>query len=173
MSTATRVSLEEYLNTEYEPDCDYVDGVLEERNEGKRRHARTQTRLALWLGAREQQYGYEVVVEQRVRVTDIRVRVPDVCLVPAGDKDEVTQRPPLLCVEVLSPEDRWGRVNVRLKDYLAFGVPTVWLIDPYSQQAWVQTAETPLTKVEDGVLRCANPPLELRLREVLPEGAEG
>jgi hypothetical protein len=32
MATATRVTLEEYLNTEYEPHCEYVDGVLEERN---------------------------------------------------------------------------------------------------------------------------------------------
>jgi hypothetical protein len=46
MAVATRVSLEEYLNTEYEPDCDYVDGVLEQRNVGKKRHARTQTRAA-------------------------------------------------------------------------------------------------------------------------------
>jgi hypothetical protein len=35
MALATRVSLEEYLSTDYEPDCDYVDGVLEERNVGR------------------------------------------------------------------------------------------------------------------------------------------
>jgi hypothetical protein len=34
MPTATHVSLAEYLNTEYEPDCEYLDGVLEERNVG-------------------------------------------------------------------------------------------------------------------------------------------
>jgi hypothetical protein len=43
MSTTTRVSLEEYLNSVYEPDCDYVDGVLEERNGGKQRHGETQS----------------------------------------------------------------------------------------------------------------------------------
>jgi hypothetical protein len=26
------VSVEEYLHTDYEPDCDFVDGVLVERN---------------------------------------------------------------------------------------------------------------------------------------------
>ena len=169
MSTAAQVSLEEYLNTSYEPDCDYVDGVLEERNVGKRRHARTQTRLALWLGAREQRYGYQVVVEQRVKVAGTRVRIPDICLLPASDDDEVTQGPPLLCIEVLSPEDRWSRVDVRLKDYLAFGVPTIWVIDPYANEAWVVTAEAPRTKVEDGILRCADPALEVKLSDVLPE----
>ena len=38
MATATLVSLEEYLKTSYEPDCDYVDGVLEERNLGEWNH---------------------------------------------------------------------------------------------------------------------------------------
>jgi hypothetical protein len=40
MATATHVSLTEYLNTEYEPDCEYLDGVVEERNVGKRKTAR-------------------------------------------------------------------------------------------------------------------------------------
>ena len=34
----TQVSLEEYLRTHYEPDCDYVDGELEERNTGELEH---------------------------------------------------------------------------------------------------------------------------------------
>lgn len=32
MAAASLISLEEYWNTSYEPDCDYVDGVLDERN---------------------------------------------------------------------------------------------------------------------------------------------
>jgi Uma2 family endonuclease len=169
MPTATRVSLEEYLNTSYEPDCDYVDGVLEERNVGMKKHARAQTRLAAWLSARTQQHGYEALVEQRVRVSATRVRVPDVCLVAVDDDDEVNQIPPPLCVEVLSPEDRWKRVEVRLRDYLAFGVPAIWVIDPYSKRAWIGTQETDITEVTDGILRCANPNLELRVTDILPE----
>ncbi len=30
--TTTHLALEEYLKTDYEPDCDYIDGDLEERN---------------------------------------------------------------------------------------------------------------------------------------------
>ena len=162
------VSLEEYLNTDYEPDCDYVDGVVEERNVGKKRHARTQSRLAGWLIAREQQHGYHMLVEQRVKVAGTRVRVPDICLVEASDRDEVIQMPPLLCVEVLSPEDRWKRVEVRINDYLAFGVPTVWIIDPYSSRAWIATSAG-AAEVNDSVLRCANLNLEIALADILPE----
>ena len=169
MAVATRVSLEEYLNTSYEPDCDYVDGVLEERNVGKRKHSRTQGRLAAWLVAREQQYGYQTVVEQRVKVAHARVRIPDICLLAANDDHEVTQNPPLLCIEVLSPEDRWSRVEVRLRDYLAFGVPTVWVIDPYSSRAWMGTQQPEMAEAKDGILRSANLNLELRISDILPE----
>lgn len=142
--------MEEYLNTSYEPDCDYVDGVLEERNAGRKRHARTQKRLILWLAAREQEHGYEVLPEQRVKVSATRVRVPDICLVAANDDDEVQQPAPLPGIEVWSPEDRMQRVELGVKDFLAAGVPTVWLIDPYSGGAWIATAGSPLTKIEDG-----------------------
>lgn len=34
MSAAPQVSLEEYLNTDYEPEFEYVGGVLVDRNVG-------------------------------------------------------------------------------------------------------------------------------------------
>lgn len=36
------VSVEEYLNTVYRPDCDYVDGELVDRNVGEKDHAKLQ-----------------------------------------------------------------------------------------------------------------------------------
>ena len=42
MQATTLVSVEEYLNSDYQPDCDYVDGVLEERNLGEYNHGRLQ-----------------------------------------------------------------------------------------------------------------------------------
>ena len=41
-SPTTHVSVEEYLKTVYEPDCEYVDGVVEERNLGERAQRRTE-----------------------------------------------------------------------------------------------------------------------------------
>ena len=37
---------------------------------------------------------------------------------------------PVLAVEVLSPTDRWSRVQTKIQDYLEAGVPLVWLADP-------------------------------------------
>jgi Uma2 family endonuclease len=168
MSATVHVSLAEYMSTEYEPDCDYVDGRIEERNGGKQRHSRTQGLLFGWLLAREAQHGRRALVEQRVRLSPSMVRIPDICLIDPADDNEVTQTPPALCIEILSPEDRWSRVQARLADFLNFGVPMVWVVDPYSKQAWIATATKAATLVTDGKLRCAELNLEVELREILP-----
>ena len=43
MPTATLVPLSEYLSRTYDPDCDYVDGSLQERNLGEISHSDAQT----------------------------------------------------------------------------------------------------------------------------------
>ena len=40
MATGSLVSIHEYLNTSYRPDCDYVDGAVLERNVGEYDHGR-------------------------------------------------------------------------------------------------------------------------------------
>ena len=91
------------------------------------------------------------------------------CLLAPSDKDEVTQHPPLLWIEILSPEDRWNRIQTRLNDALNFGVQTIWIIDPYSKEAWIATPEHGTTAVEDRILRCSEPALEVPITEILPE----
>ena len=39
MATTSFVPVEEYLNTSYEPDCEYVDGEMLQRNMGEPEHA--------------------------------------------------------------------------------------------------------------------------------------
>jgi Uma2 family endonuclease len=169
MSTAVQISLSEYLSNTYEPDCDYVDGALEERNVGLRRHSRTQTLLAVWLFGREKKHGFRVLTEQRVKVSPTRVRIPDICLVAWDNNDELTQRPPVLWIEVVSPDDRWSRIQTRLADCTAFGVPMIWIIDPYTKQAWTITGATGAVPVTDGMLRYPELELEVPLQEILPE----
>ena len=75
MATGTMVSLEEYLATAYEPDCDFVDGDLEERNLGEWDHSRLQTKIAAYFFAQYEAQGMRVVTELRLRVTPNRVRI--------------------------------------------------------------------------------------------------
>jgi Uma2 family endonuclease len=169
MSTAVHISLEEYLNTDYEPDCDYVDGALEERNVGKKSHSKVQMRLSAWLYSKTREHKHDVLPEQRIQVSASRVRIPDICLVDQRASGEVIQQPPALCVEILSPDDRWYRVQDRLTDFLSFGVPTIWIVDPSTKEAWIATPDAPVASVTDGKLRCADLKLEVELSEIWPE----
>src|SRR5216684_3733424 len=125
--SGTLISVEEYLATSYEPDCDYVDGRIEERNLGELDHSSLQTAVAAYFFARRKQWNITVVVEQRVQVSPTRFRVPDVCVVLGEPDGQIFRLPPFLCIEILSPEDRMKRVQERIDDYLAMGVPYVWV----------------------------------------------
>jgi Uma2 family endonuclease len=160
------ISVEEYLASSYEPDCDYVDGQIEERNLGERTHARFQLRIGAYLLAHYEQEGVEVGTEWRVQVKPTRFRIPDVCVILDGPGDEILTKPPFLCIEILSPEDRMSRIEVRINDYLTMGVPYVWVLDPQTEQAYVATPTEGLREVKDGVLRTESPVLEVPLGEI-------
>jgi Uma2 family endonuclease len=163
----TLVPLEEYLSTSYRPDCDYLDGYVVERNVGEWDHAKLQATLCAYLFIRRNELGISVVVEQRVQVKPKRFRIPDVCVVLGEPNEQILTRPPFLCVEILSKDDRLSQMQARIDDYLAMGVPFVWLIDPATRRAYVATAEAGLQEVKGGVLRTQNPALEVPIEEVL------
>ena len=166
MSTATAVSLKEYLNTSYRPDCDYLDGELLERNVGEWDHSRLQMLLSRYLSNREKEWGIVVVPEQRVQVKARRFRVPDITVIAGGPPDgPIITNPPFLCIEILSPSDRLTEMQERIDDYLSFGVSYVWLIDPRTRQAYVHTSSA-IRQVRDGVLTTDNPDIRVVLDEL-------
>lgn len=168
MMPATPVTVEEYLRTSYSPDCDYVDGVVLDRNLGEHDHARLQTDLAAFFRLLERSLNIFVVVEQRVQVAATRFRVPDVCVLRGGDPGEqIITRPPFLCIEILSPEDRVAQMQIRVEDYLAFGVENVWVIDPVTKHAQVYSPQG-FRLVSGGLLRTSEPDIEVNLFQVLP-----
>src|ERR1041385_4589772 len=137
----TLITVDEYLATSYRPDCDYVDGQIEERNLGERDHSWLQTALASFLFVRRKQWDITTLVEQRIQVRKDRFRIPDVCIVLGETDQQVLATPPFICFEVLSPEDRMSRVQVRIQDYLEMGVPYVFVLDPQTKRAYIATAK--------------------------------
>jgi Uma2 family endonuclease len=137
VATGTQISVEEYLHTVYRPDCDYVDGVVEERNLGELDHGLAQTRLAQFFMNLFRQTGLLPVTELRMRVNPTKFRIPDVVVTRGKPDEQILTKPPLLCTEILSPEDRISRMNLRIQEYLDFGVPVVWLVDPAERRVWV------------------------------------
>ncbi len=131
------VTIGDYLKTSYRPDVHFIDGELEGRNVGEFEHATFQSALAGWFWPRRTEWQIHPVVEQRIRVSTDHVRVCDVAVLLTGaPRESVTTTPPLICIEILSPEDRLSRAKLVLADYLAMGVPNIWLIDPIRRAAF-------------------------------------
>jgi Uma2 family endonuclease len=128
-------------------------------------HAHLQALIERYLGSREADWAVLVVPEQRVQVAATRFRVPDITVVAARPIGGIVTEPPLLCIEILSPEDTNDGLRRRIEDYLRFGVPFVWVIDPAERRGWIWTAEG-MREAKDGVLTAG------KIRLPLPELGE-
>lgn len=134
------ISMDEYLRSSYEPDLEFVDGVLEEKCMGEREHGLLQALITGWFVSHRAEWKIEVILEYRTRVSKSRVRLPDVCVVwQDAPVERVGVTAPLLCIEILSPEDRPGRVMRRLDDFVAMGVEHLWIVDPSDRSAATYT----------------------------------
>jgi Uma2 family endonuclease len=128
MAIATLVPLEEYLSTSYEPDCDYLEGRLVERNVGEYNHSFLQGIILFALRA----LALRAYVELRFQIGDCRFRVPDVLALAPGQKRSAKYQTdtPYIVVEILLPEDRISGLRERIQDYLGRRVPNIWVVDP-------------------------------------------
>lgn len=137
MATATRIPIELYLATSYEPDAEYVNGEIEERNVGEYDHSVVQWAIVDWFRRHDKEWQTRSIQEQRTRLNSGNVRVPDVSVwnrsVPI---QPVFTHPQFIIVEVLSPEDRQSRMQERIEDYRRFEVPHIWIVDPAKRIGW-------------------------------------
>jgi len=165
----TFVTVEEYLRTCYRPDCDYVDGRIEERNVGEFDHGYLQTLLAVLFTNHRDAWGVRAVTAVRTQTSGSRFRVPDLSVLRAdAPKEQILTHPPLIAIEILSPEDRLSRFQARIDDYLAFGVENIWILDPARRTAWTAT-KAGLQIVQNGELSVPETPIRVVLSELFAE----
>jgi Uma2 family endonuclease len=101
-------------------------------------------------------------------VNETRFRVPDTCVYLTRRKDKIFSTPPFLEVEVLSKDDRMSEMQERIDDYIAFGAPCVWVIDPLRKRGYVYTANG-AREARDGVLRTASPDIAFALDRLVDD----
>lgn len=137
MSTATHVSIAEYLQTDYEPECELIAGELIAKPMGTLDHMNMERRLARLLERYEQESLGQVVWELSFRKGN-DVRIPDVVFLQKGARFEngILMDPPMLAIEVLSPSQRQSELFAKCEVYHAWGVPYCWVIDPAKNSAW-------------------------------------
>jgi len=166
MGAATLVSIEDYLSTSYSPDREYIDGRIVERNLGEKTHSSIQTNVILYLGPRLKELGIKVYAEQRVQVSPTRFRIPDVTVVNVAQfQEEIFRNPPHLCIEVLSKDDTLDYMQEKIDDYLQFGVPYVWIINPRLRKGYVAT-KAGTVEAESGILETADPDIRVPIAEL-------
>jgi Uma2 family endonuclease len=157
------VSVEEYLRSDPQPDMDYADGVMEERNLGELEHSSLQRYLDALFYQKRQAWQIDAYPELRVQVALGRYRVPDICVMPLQwKKTSIVREAPLLCLEIKSAEFTLKRERNRAQDYLAMGVREVWIFDPEKRVAYVLRGET-MTEQREGLLKLAGTAIELDL----------
>jgi len=160
------VPVEEYLSTSYEPDCEYDDGVVVERNLGGIEHSLLQTLLAALFTNQMDAWGVYGLTEQRVQLGPGRFVVPDVCAVEISARwEKILTRPPLIAIEILSPEDTLRRAEVKAREYLQFGLEHVWIIDPYARVAY-RASSNGLELQANGELTVSGTPIVVRLADL-------
>lgn len=162
------IPVEEYLTSSYRPDMDYVNGHLEVRNLGEYEHGQLQLALLSLFNERAKEWKTRVAPETRLQVKADRFRVPDV-MVLSRTKEKpkrIVRTPPLLCIEILSPEDTFLRIQQRTADYLEMGVPNAWIFDPNDLGRVFVYEDGKGRWITEGTLEIMGTPISIDLKEI-------
>lgn len=160
------ISVEEYLSTGYEPDCEYEDGVVVERNVGEFEHSFLQAILATIFNSSIEAWEVFGLTEQRVQVTSRHFLIPDVCVLRlGGPTEDILTHPPLIAIEIMSPEDTMRRATKKSSEYLKFGIEHVWVIDPNARVAY-RGGSKGLERVSGGELAVPGTPILIRIADL-------
>ena len=127
----THVPLDVYLKSSFEPDAEYVDGVIEERPMGEWSHADWQAAILEFFRRQRIEWKIRAAAELRVQVSKNRYRVPDVTVLDRNlPIEQIITHPPIAVFEILSPEDLLNRMMTKLADYEHMGIKTILVLDP-------------------------------------------
>jgi Uma2 family endonuclease len=125
----------EYLSTSFDnPDREYVHGEIVERGTPDYPHGRMQAELGFRFIELRDSHSLFVCFSTRMRLASDLYRIPDVAVFAGTEPDEqVPSRPPLLVVEIISPDDRYSEVLEKLAEYRQWGISHIWVVDPHRQ----------------------------------------
>jgi Uma2 family endonuclease len=121
------------------------------------------------MRARQREWNVRALPEQRVQVKQDRFRISDVCVISRDlPIEQILNRPPLLCAEILSKDDTLRSTQDRVDDNLAFGVPNIWVLDPVKRRAYVCSGQGFL-EPENGILAIPGTPIQIPLADLFAD----
>jgi Uma2 family endonuclease len=143
MNANSQISAEEYIARFVEggekPTCEYSNGVLFPRSLGTKKHSQVQSNITRLIGI-----AYDDTLnplpELTTRLREGQFYVPDLAIEelakPIQGRYPGPNDPVLLCIEIVSPPDRIGKLFGKCEEYHSWGVPYCWVIDPERKTAW-------------------------------------
>ena len=162
-------SVREYLRTSWSPDREYVEGLIEKRNLGEKEHSIVQRYLTFLFMLKRAEWSVEVFPGLRTQTRSRRFRVPDVLVTRSGDWFErYLTRPPLIAIEILSPEDTLAAMRAKAAEYREFGVENIWIIDPGARIVYLYRAGN-LEEIHTGELTVPGTPIRIDLQNLFAE----
>ena len=164
------ILLDEYLRSDYELDCDYVDGSLVERHAGTQLHSLVMGAVGYLFHIHLKDWRLRSFIVIRIQTAATRIRVADVAVVPSGlPMEGIVRTAPLLCIEVLSPEDRFQQVVIRAQEYLRMGVPHVWIIEPESRECWTLSSSGGAVPMMEDAFTIPGTPVRVAIADIFEE----
>jgi Uma2 family endonuclease len=132
MASRLQVAPAEYLSTSFEgTDREYVRGEIVERSMPDYPHGQMQAALGALFWRFRDSHRLFVCSETRMRLAPDLYRIPDVAVFAESEPAEpVPSQPPLIVIEIISPDDRYSEVLEKLMEYQRWGVPLIWVVDP-------------------------------------------
>jgi Uma2 family endonuclease len=165
------VTTEEYIarfvDGSEEPPCEYIDGVLLRKPMGTKKHSQVQVNIAALIRTQYKE-SLNPLTELTTRLREGRFYIPDISVEelshPIEGRYPGPNDPVLLCVEIVSPPDRVGKLFAKCEEYHHWGVPYCWVIDPEHKVAWEYfPGDSEPRKVEEAITAG---PIHLELSEV-------
>jgi Uma2 family endonuclease len=166
VATIAQLSPAEYLRTSF-PDLDkeFVHGELIERSMPDNVHSALQFELGnIFAGARKRGHPIWVRPELRLQLQPDVFRIPDICVFTEKPAKLVPDVPPLIAIEIVSKDDRHTELFEKLEEYRRFGIPNIWLVDPWLRHLSVYD-QTGLHRAEELVIERFS--IRIRLQELL------
>jgi len=134
VATKTQIRAEDYLRMTFEHDSEFVHGDIVERSMPTYTHGKLQYLLSIEFGRVADVHSLFPCIGVRMMVAPDVYRLPDFAVFTGAHPAEVPSTPPLLVIEIVSPDDRYLDLMTKLEEYRAWGVGHIWVIDPSTRR---------------------------------------
>ncbi len=148
MASSVAIPLDEYLQTSYEHDREYVRGEVTERGMPNDDHSKLQAALAAYFWPLRASRHLHVRTELRCRLAADLIRIPDVAVFSPAPAEANPSAPPLAVVEIISPDDRFSALLGKCNEYHQWGVRHIWAVDPAARRLFAFDGRDLLTVAE-------------------------